>query len=151
MKKIVSILGSLFVLELFFVLATQPVWAQADPTKVLIGTWEGQIETAGNSGRTLIINSVKTKGEGEWVARGRYGFSDQVKTGPGGQEMSVLSKENDIFVEFVAGGSKNPVRLKLVGDNRLEGTANMQERGQSRPSDKRIKFEKVASKAGDEK
>jgi hypothetical protein len=116
-------------------------FAQADPEKALVGSWTGQIEISGNSARQLIINSVKAKGEGEWVARGRYGFPDQLKAGPGGQEMIVSSKDNQIFVEFVVGSSKNPVQLKLMGDNKLEGTINMVAGGRS--ADRRISFEKV--------
>jgi hypothetical protein len=61
--------------------------------------------------------------------------------------MSVSSKDNDVFVEFVSGNAKNPVRLKLVGDNKLEGTIDLG----GRTGDRRIKFEKVAPKAGDAK
>ena len=117
-------------------------FAQVDPTKALIGTWEGQIEISrGNNARTLIINSVKAKGEGEWVARGRYNQPDLVSKESGGTVMSVSSKDNEIYVEFVTGNAKSPVHLKLVGDNKLEGTA----------SDRRVKLEKVAPKAGDVK
>lgn len=42
--------------------------AQVDPTKVLIGTWEGHTETQKGYDQILIINSVKATGEGEWVA-----------------------------------------------------------------------------------
>jgi hypothetical protein len=101
---------------------------------------------SGNSARTLIINSVKTKGEGEWVARGRYSTAGhESKAETGGSAMSVSSKDNDIFLEFVSGNSKNPVRLKLVGDNKLEGTIDIGGK------DRRIKFEKVEPKAGDAK
>jgi hypothetical protein len=125
-------------------------FAQIDPTKALIGRWEGQIEISGNNGRTLMINSVKAKGEGEWVARGRYAI-----TGPesnkttGGSEMSVLSKDNEIYVEFIVGSTKNPVKLKLVSENKLEGTINVVVRG--RGEDRRIGFEKVETKAGETK
>ena len=127
------------------------MFAQVDPTKALIGTWEGQIEISGNNARILTINSVKAKGEGEWVARGRYAFpGSESKDTTGGQAMSVSLIEKDIFVEFVAGGSKNPVKLKLVGENTLEGTTNMVLPG-GRSGDRRIKLEKVAPKAGDVK
>ena len=35
--------------------------------------------------------------------------------------MAIRAKDNEIFIEFAAKGN-NPVRLKLVNDNRLEGT-----------------------------
>ena len=153
MTNIVRFYLAFFSLQIFLAYDATFSFAQVDPTKALIGTWVGQIEAtlSGGNERTIIINSVKAKGEGEWVARGRYGQPDQVKEGPGGQEMSVSSKDNDIFVEFIVGSSKNPVRLKLVGDTKLDGTINLQERGQSRASDKRFKLEKVALKAGDAK
>ena len=149
MTNIVRFYLAIFGLQILLISGATFSFAQVDPTKALIGTWEGQIEISGNSGRTLTINSLKAKGEGEWVARGRYSFAGQESKESGGQAMSVSSKDNDVFVEFVAGNSKNPVRLKLVGDNKLEGTINMMESGQKRPADKRIKFEKVAPKAGD--
>jgi len=97
-----------------------------------------------------MINSVKAKGEGEWVARGRYAIAgaESEKT-TGGSEMSVSSKDNDVYVEFVVGSSKNPVKLKLVGENKLEGTINMVVGG--RGADRRIRFEKVETKAGETK
>ena len=119
--------------------------AQVDPTKVLIGTWEGQAETLKGYDQVLIINSVKAKGEGEWVARGRFGPRNSTSTGPRGQEMAVTAKDNEIFIEFAAKGS-NPVRLKLVNDNRLEGTINIVLK---RAVDRRIWLEKVTPKVGD--
>lgn len=122
-------------------------WAQvADPTKALIGTWEGQIEIASNSARTITINSVTSKGDGEWVARGRYAIAgSESKETTGGQAMSVTRKENDIYLEFVVGGSKNPVTLKLVGETKLEGTINMVVGG--RGADRRFKLEKKAAES----
>jgi len=150
MTNIVRFYLAIFGLQILLIAAATFSFAQVDPTKALIGRWEGQIEISGNSARTLMINSVKAKGEGEWVARGRYAIAgmESEKT-TGGNEMSVSSKDNDVFVEFVAGGSKNPVRLKLVGDNKLEGTINMVGEGQA--SDRRIRLEKVEPKAGDAK
>ena len=57
--------------------------AQVDPTKVLVGTWEGLIEIPRGGDQVLIINSVKAKGEGEWVARGRFGPRDYTSSGQG--------------------------------------------------------------------
>ena len=122
-------------------------FAQVDPEKVLVGTWEGQVEALLSSGNqfVLIINSVKKISDTEWVARARFGRPDMVnKETQGGREIEVIQKDNDIVVNFT-GKSGTPMRLKLVGDNRLEGTLNTTERGQRNPSDHRIKFEKVAS------
>ena len=78
--------------------------AQVDPRKVLIGRWEGQAETQKGYDQILIINSVQAKGEGEWIARGRFGPRDSTRTGPGGQEMAVRAKGSEIFIEFAAKG-----------------------------------------------
>jgi hypothetical protein len=63
--------------------------------------------------------------------------------------MFVSSKDNEIYVEFIVATSRNPVKLKLIGENKLEGTINMVVRG--RGADQRIKFEKVETKAGETK
>ena len=95
-----------------------------------------------------MINSVKPTGSGEWVARGRFGLSGQVDSEKGGgRKLSVSSKDNEILIEFVTLDGKMPVRVKLVGDNKLEGTVEGFDRG--RVIKKRIAFEKVAPKAGD--
>jgi len=130
---------------LVLVLSDAFALAQSDPTKVLIGTWQGQAETQKGYDQILIINSVKATGEGEWVARGRVGPRDSTNTGPGGQEMAVRAKDNELYIEFEAKG-KNPVRLKLVNENRLEGTINIILK---RAVDRRIWLDKVAPKAGD--
>ena len=124
-------------------------FAQVDPTKALIGTWEGQLEISrGQMGRTLTINSVKAKGEGEWVARGRYATAglESDKT-TGGSEITVTSKDSEIYVEFASGNAKNPVKLKLVGDNKLVGTADLG----GKTGERRLTLEKAAPKAGDVK
>ncbi len=61
--------------------------------------------------------------------------------------MDVKAKGNEIYIEFVTKG-KNPVRLKLVNRNKLEGTINIILK---RPVDRRVWLEKVAPKAGDVK
>jgi hypothetical protein len=55
------------------------------------------------------------------------------------------SKNNEIFLEFVTGPAKAPVRLKLVGDNMLQGTIGGFDRG--RAVNYRMSLEKT--KAGD--
>jgi hypothetical protein len=93
----------LFVLLL--ILSGAMTWAQVDPGKALIGTWEGQAETLMGLDQILIINSVQPTGEGEWIARGRFGSREFTKTGPGGQEMTVTTKDNQIYLEFAAKGN----------------------------------------------
>jgi hypothetical protein len=140
-----------FFLTLVVLLSAQALtFAQVDPSKSLIGMWEGHISAAnvpGGNQRTLMINSVQAKGENEWVALGRFGVTGQVKEGPGGQEMSVSSKNNETFIEFVFGPGKTPVRLKLAGDNKLQDTIGLFDRG--RGVDGRITLEKI--KAGETK
>jgi hypothetical protein len=148
--KIARFYVAIFGLQILLISGATFSFAQVDPTKALVGRWEGQIEISGNNGRTLIINSVKAKGDGEWVARGRYAITgaESNKT-TGGSEMSVSSKDNEIYVEFIVGSTKNPVKLKLVSENKLEGTINVVVRG--RGEDRRIRFEKVETKAGETK
>ena len=126
-------------------------WAQVvDPTTALIGTWEGRADGLKHPDQTLVINSVKPTGSGEWVARGRFGLFGQVDTEKGGgRKLSVSSKDNEILIEFVTFDGKMPVRVKLVGDNKLEGTVEGFDRG--KVIKKRIVLEKVAPKAGDVK
>ena len=151
MARMLRFYLAIFSLQILLVAEATLLFAQVDPTKALIGRWEGQIEVAGNSGRTIMINSVKAKGEGEWIARGRYAIAgmESEKT-TGGNEMFVSSKDNEIYVEFIVGNSRNPVKLKLVGENKLEGTINMVVGG-GRGADRRIKFEKVETKAEETK
>jgi hypothetical protein len=85
-------------------------FAQVDPTQILLGTWEGKVETPKGSDIVLIINSVKAIGEDEWLARGRFCPRRSVSTEPGGQEMSVKSKGNELSIHFIT-KDKNPVRL----------------------------------------
>ena len=112
------------------------VWAQVDPTKALIGTWIGHAEVPSDSERVLIINSVTPKEGGGWVADGRFGFTVE-KAGP--RQIEISGQGNDIILEFVA-GQNNPVRLKLIGENRLEGTMNVVL--QNRTSNRSFKLEK---------
>jgi hypothetical protein len=133
---------SALLLAFIFILPSVSL-AQPDPTKALIGTWDGQVEAttlSGGNQRTLIINSVKPSADGEWVARGRFGITGQLKDGPGGQEMNVSSKDGEIVIDFVTGNSRSPIRLKLVGENKLEGTVGVTERGRS--VDRKASFEK---------
>ena len=116
-------------------LCSSPAWAQADPAKVLIGTWVGHAEVPRDSERVLIIRSVTPKDGGGWVADGGFG-------GKGDQRIEIkvsASRVRDIILEFVT-GQNNPVRLKLVGENRLDGTLNIVL--QNRTSNRSLKLEK---------
>src|SRR6185295_9912793 len=96
--------------------------SQVDPEKALIGTWQGHAETAKNQERTLVINSVKATGSGEWVGRGRFGQGVDTDKGGGNTEINISSKNNELYLEWTGSNGKAPVHVKLVGDNKLEGT-----------------------------
>ena len=137
MKRLLSAL-------VFFLIPTglggSSAWAQLDPTKVLVGTWEGWLAPYEF---TLIIESV-TPQDGGWVARGRFGRKDgNVRR----RSIPVSQQRGDIILEFRAG--QNPVRLKLVGERKLDGTMNVVVVGGTRNLG--FNFEKVESKADDVK
>ena len=148
MTRIVRLYLAIFGLQILLISVATVSFAQVDPTKVLVGTWEGTVQVNTQMGRTLTINSVKAKGEGEWVARGRYAITGmESKETTGGQAMSVSSKDNEIYIEFVTGNANNPVKLKLVGENKLEGTTDFG----GKVRERKTVLEKVAPKAGDVK
>ena len=115
-------------------------FAQVDPEKALIGRWEGQAEVAKNRERKITINSVKATGSGDWVGDATIGGA---KT-----EISISKKDNEIYVEWVSeGGGKSPYHMKLVSDDKMEGTVESFQRGRVAPA--KVTFEKV--KAGEVK
>jgi hypothetical protein len=66
-----NVIRSIFVfcLQILILGTATSAFAQVDPTKALIGRWEGQVESSsapGGNQRTLMISSVKAQGEGEW-------------------------------------------------------------------------------------
>jgi len=95
-------------------------FAQVDPTKALVGTWIGTVSPSGTegNGRTIVIDSVKAKEDGGWMASGNFAI-----TGEKFRRMtySISLQDGDIILEFIT-GPKNPARLKLVGERKLEGT-----------------------------
>jgi hypothetical protein len=137
----------------FFIIPTglggSSAWAQLDPTKVLVGTWEGSLPKYLPIGEfTLIIESV-TPQDGGWVAMGSFGPKEGNVRPPRTYPVSQVSQRGgDIIVEFRAG--QNPVRLKLVGERKLEGTMNVVG-GLSGTTNHGFKFEKVEPKADDVK
>jgi hypothetical protein len=149
MKNSAGVVRYFLIYILFIVLGVWRVGAQvADPTKALIGTWDGWIEGIGNGARAIAIRSLTPKEGGGWTADGRFGFTADKM---GSQPMDVSLKGEDIIVEFTLVKAKNPVRLKLIGDNKLEGTINIiaGDGSRVRGVDRSFKFEKVPPKAGD--
>ena len=142
MRKVIAIIGYLSILGIFYDFAAQPVWAQADPTKVLVGAWEGWVEGIPQpQERWLVIRSVKAKEGGGWIADGRYGYTAEKGAR---HQIDVSTQDGDMILEF-SSAEKNPVRLKLLGDNKLEGTANFVVTG--RTTKRAVKFEKKPTKA----
>ena len=139
----VNIYGCFFLFQILIGLGGSSAWAQLDPTKALVGTWEGWVRVPPYREFTLIIESV-TPQEGGWVARGRFGLKDG-NVGPP-RTIPVAQQGGDIIVEFRSGA--NPVRLKLVGERKLEGTMNVVG-GWSGTMNLGFKFEKVEPKADD--
>lgn len=143
----VYVYSCLLVLQILIGLGGLSAWAQLDPTKALVGTWIGHVEVPRDSERVLVISSVKPKDGGGWIADGRYGLTLEKM---GRREIDVSLQGSDIILEFVTSAkTPNPVRLKLVGENRLEGTLNI--RLDYRTSNRGFKLEKVEPKAGDVK
>ncbi len=118
------------------------VQAQVDPTKVLVGRWEGVVATGQNNGRTIIFKSVSPKDNG-WVAEGFYAIAEN--QGRGRRMTFEVSRQGgDIIVEFVS-GRNNPARLKLLDERHLEGTMNFVAAA-GRNVNTYIKLEKVEPK-----
>ena len=140
MRKVISMFGYLSFFGFLFAFAAQPIWAQVDPTKVLIGAsaLEG---IPSPQERWLVIRSVKPKEGGGWIADGRYGYTAEKGAR---HEINVSTQGSDTILEF-SSAEKNPVRLKLVGDTKLEGTANFVTSG--RTTKRIVKFDKKPTKA----
>ena len=139
----VNIYGCVFLFQILIGLGGSLAWAQLDPAKVLVGPWEGSIQAPPHREFTLIIESVTPK-EGGWVARGRFGLKDGNVRPP--LPIPVSQQGGDIILEFRA--RENPVRLKLVGERKLEGTINVVG-AMGKTRNQPFKFEKVEPKADD--
>lgn len=137
MKANSSILRYLVICQLL--IGSGGAWAQvADPTKALIGTWEGPLALyGGENWRTVIIKSVKAKEGGGWVAEGTYGITGKRL---GRTTYDVSLQDGEIVLTFVT-GAKAPAHLKLVGDSKLEGKVNV-----GGNDNRNLKLEKVEPK-----
>ena len=113
-------------------------WAELDPEKVLVGTWEGTVELPRDNGRTIIIQSVKSSENG-WVGEGFFATSES--KGKGQRMTFDISRQgDDIIVQFVT-NQKNPGKLKLLDERHMEGTMNFVVIG--RTTNRLLKLEKV--------
>ena len=116
MTRILRVFHFVFSLQLLLICGATISFGQVDPTKALIGTWEGQVQVAKQMGRALTINSVKAKGDCEWVARGRYAIEGlESKETTGGQAMNVSSKDNEIYIELTTGNSQESCETQAGG------------------------------------
>ena len=95
--------------------------AQLDPTRVLIGRWEGRIEEhfPGPQERTLIIGSVKPTETG-WVAQSVFGIGTEVGVNAYRRPIDVSLKDGLIVLEWLT-PQKDRFRFVLTEDKKLEG------------------------------
>jgi hypothetical protein len=120
MKRIARIAGSLVMLVLIIAPASR---AQLDPSKVLLGKWEGEIgglSRRSDPNRTLIIDSVAER-DGKLVAEGRYGITGK---GLGKVQINVDSSGSHPSIQFTTGANL-PVRLNLIDEKSLVGTITL--------------------------
>jgi hypothetical protein len=138
MKLLTAVL--VYVLAQLVILGA-PLPAQTDPAKLLVGQWEGQVETPRNQERVLTINSVAPK-NGGWVAEGRFGIPP-AKGEP--VTINISSQDGKLVLEFEATAQvNNPWRLTLVNETQLEGTGNFVVGRKT--VDRRATFQKVEQK-----
>ena len=140
MVKLIQVCAALLILQFLFISSVTMAFAQADPVKALVGTWEGWIEGIPNPERALVIRSVKAKEGGGWTGDGRYGYTTEKM---GRSPIEISQQGSDVILEFLS-GEKNPIKLKLMNDTKLEGTANFVTSG--RTTNRVIKFVKKAGK-----
>jgi hypothetical protein len=88
--------------------------------KTLVGKWEG-ILLVREGYRTLVIQPVKRDGD-QWIARGRFGVTGK-KGFPVGIKVTVDGGNVTIDFDVPLGPARSlgPARLKLEGDNELNG------------------------------
>ena len=114
--------------------------AQTDPSKALIGKWQGEIQytgKAGNPNRVLVIESVSQKEGRGWIAEGRYG----VTKASGKVHIDVDTTGKVPSIRFVT-DANSIVKLNLVNDKWLTGTITYAGTSQ-RGNDRSMKLEKV--------
>ncbi len=99
---------------------------QVDLTKVLVGTWEGEVKArmqrgaAAGADLKLVITSV-TQQDGKWIADGRLGGKDgrsapvKVDVDPSGSKPSLRFK----------GAAGTDYSLTLFNDKEMVGTATL--------------------------
>jgi hypothetical protein len=100
-------------------LGTGVATAQADLSKALVGTWQGEVQQLMKKGAdpvlTLIISSVKQEG-GKWVADARLGGADAAKTRPVNIDIDTSGSKPSLRFKGVSGAEYT---LNLFGDKEL--------------------------------
>jgi hypothetical protein len=122
-----------------FALGGSPVSAQVDPSKALVGTWQGSVDVRRDRDRTLIIKSVKPTKNSGWVADGHYGTTGK---GLARAKIGVLLEGEQLVLDFIT-SADNPAKLKLSGDRVLDGTLSVRE-GTGIRSDRKLRLEKAS-------
>jgi hypothetical protein len=119
-------------------LALSESQAQADLSKVLVGRWDGEIDSPWEKRlgpyRTLIIKSVRQDG-GTWTVNVLYGVTGK-GTGPVSATMEVISGE--VILKFLT-QANSAVTLTLYKEKSLQGSF----RGAGGSRDYPIKFTKI--------
>jgi hypothetical protein len=122
-----------------FALRGSLVLAQVDPSKALVGTWQGSVDVRRDRDRTLIIKSVKPTKNGDWVADGHYGTTGK---GLARAKIGVSLEGEQLVLDFIT-SADDPAKLKLSGDWVLDGTLTVREGTGSR-SDRKLRLEKIS-------
>jgi hypothetical protein len=116
--------------------------AQADLSKVLVGTWKGELQQRTNKGAdptvVLIVKSLKQE-DGKWVADARVGATEE-KTAKVSLDIDTTGSKP---VVRWTGGSGAQYSLNLLDDKNLVGTATLTTgQGSQRDRDRTVKLEK---------
>ena len=117
--------------------------AQADLSKVLVGTWKGELQQRTNKGAdptvVLMIKSLKQE-DGKWVASARVGATEE-KTAAVQLEIDTTGSKPAVRW---TGGSGAVYNLTLIDDKNLMGTATLTtgQGGGKGDRDRPVKLEK---------
>jgi hypothetical protein len=110
-----------------------------DPSKALVGTWQGSADVRRDRDRTLIIKSVNPTKNGGWAADGHYGTTGK---GLARAKIGVSLEGEQLVLDFIT-SADDPAKLKLSGDRVLDGTLRVRE-GTGARSDRKLRLEKVS-------
>ena len=123
------------------VLGSVPSDAQIDLAKVLVGKWEGDVNSKKDSPpRTLMVDSVEER-DGKWVAAGTFGDPNRRMHRV---DIAIDTANGEVVLRFTQPGMRPaPVVLTLYKDGKhLFGTVG-KHAGRVRGDTDPIKLEKV--------